>query len=547
MADNLLTIFEKYPNSWRVDHPDFGDVCKTTFAKGVVTAFYAANNDNPLVVKDICDLTIDGQEFKEVPVFYHSPKDYIENWKQNALQTGHWKDSGVLVDAQGEPVTDIPKDGLPFEDQVIARAAYSFAVDDEVAVMMQEGEPVLVLGLATKPPRKPLDYVKIDGTGYRLDGDASASQTTPETPYTFQISNPGVGSATLFGPDGKALILDKEAKKLPDKRQSQSPTGEPAFEFWLNYACFYGLGGFDTTLGNPRIITDSLGGQGYAMRNIELTGANWDPPAAPAFGPFYGYMNFGFDSPWADYLAAWLNICDTKHTGSGDTELWPGVYRAPAYTEFVGGRPLFWAFAVFEAPAGTRTEEYVLQNWLLEIGPKLYIVRTMYQKTRSQGGGKFHLWKNRIIWPWNGFVAPDDWSGYPPGGRNLWTAPMWMNGPNPWPETIEDCVPPPDDVLDGSYDRTDQTQDFPYFVYSAPSSKKILDNIDSLVEASNAGIDLVELSGSGSGTVKPPEGFKEETPCEENNWTAGVTLNIPSGFFSFDYSKIKFMLSAPVH
>jgi len=124
---------------------------------------------------------------------------------------------------------------------------------------------------------------------------------------------------------------------------------------------------------------------------------------------------------------------------------------------------------------------------------------------------------------------------------------MWPSSPNPWPDKIEDCVPPPDDVLDVSYDYYEHYQDFPYFVYSAPSSKEILDNIDSLVEASNAGIDLIALSGSGTGTVKAPEGFKEETPCEANNWVAGVTLNTPSGMYSFDYSKLKFMLSAPVH
>jgi hypothetical protein len=522
MAD--LNIFEKYPGSWRIDHPDFGDVCKTTFAKGIITAFYAANGDNPLVVKDVCDLTIDGQEFKEVPIFYHSPKDYIENWKQNALQTDHWKASGSLVDADGKVIPSVPADGLPFEGNSIARGAYSFAVDDEVAVLMQEGEPILVLGLVTKPPRKPLDYVKLEGSGYTLVSDMPEIFTTPETPYTFPISNPGVGGvippSILFGPDGKALILDKIAKELPSKNQLTTITGDPAFDYSFDYRCFYE----PTVMGN----------------RIELTGSHWDPPASPTFGPHYGNMYFSMPqySPWADYLALWLNVCDTQQVfGAPFVGLWPNNL----------GRPLFWAFYILDAQAPTATSEYVLKNWLLEIGPKLYIIRAMYHKTRNKGVVKYHLWKNRIVWDWTGFVPPDDWSGYPSGDKSGWTAPMWTGSPAGWPDKIADCVPPPDDVIDASYDTIIWDQSFPYFVYSAPSSKEILDNIDSLVEASNAGIDLIALSGSGTDTVKPPEGFKEETPCEANNWVAGVTLEIPSGMYSFDYSKLKFMLSDPVH
>ena len=45
MADPILfpgtemTVIEKYPDSRRLDHPNFGDVYKTTFAKGVITDF----------------------------------------------------------------------------------------------------------------------------------------------------------------------------------------------------------------------------------------------------------------------------------------------------------------------------------------------------------------------------------------------------------------------------------------------------------------------------------------------------------------------------
>ena len=96
--------------------------------------------------QDVCDLMVGDQKFEKVPIFYHPPKTYADNWKLNAdAQADYWKVSGALVDAQGEDVGDIPEEGLVFKDQAVARGAYSFSVDDEVAVRLQEGNPVAVI------------------------------------------------------------------------------------------------------------------------------------------------------------------------------------------------------------------------------------------------------------------------------------------------------------------------------------------------------------------------------------------------------------------
>ena len=231
MADQPLSVFEKYPGSFRLDHPDFSNVSKSPYALGVITGFYPATPDDPVVAKDVCDLTVDGQEFKEVPIFYHPPKAYDDNWKLNAEPSIHafgvlmsssaawadfWKAAGGLVDAQGVPITDFPKDGLPFKDQAVARGVYSFSVGDEVAVMVKDGVPVAVVAFTDGIPRRPFDYVQVEMPPQIADSnDHITPPGDPHCPYILQLSdsarsstpsgqNPGYSPPTGpgFGPDG---------------------------------------------------------------------------------------------------------------------------------------------------------------------------------------------------------------------------------------------------------------------------------------------------------------------------------------------------------
>jgi hypothetical protein len=528
MAD--LSIFEKYPGSFRLDHPDFSNVSKSPYALGVITAFYEANGDDPVVAKDVCDLTIGGQEFKEVPIFYHQQKDYAENWKLNADPSIHaygglmsasaawadfWKAAGALVDGQGKPITDMPKEGLPFKDQAVARGAYSFSVGDEVAVMLRDGEPVAVIGFADGIPRRPFDYVKVDMPSQVLDtNDDINPPGDPHCPYILQLSdsdrastpsgpNPGYSPPTGLGlgPDGFDLKLLKDAKVFPDKTHSDGGHTTTDLIFDYNYYCFY---------------------QSEVMGNrIELIGTNWNPPSPPypstEFGPYNGNMYFGFGaySPWADYLNLWLGICDTKQVAYGGVDepyvgLWPNGL----------GRPLFWAITASDGYGDSNTD-YVMRTYLIEAGPILYLVRVFYQHTVSTGHGNTYLWKNRIVWPWDPPTPPpEDWAGYPAGGRMSWTSPIWPFNANPTPNKIEDCIPQPDDVLSGTTHQETFYGDNPHYIYAAPSSKKILDSIESLVAASNAKVDVNFLGGT---YPEPPDGFR-------NIFGNGTSFTLTPGF-----------------
>lgn len=522
MADQPLTVFEKYPGSYRLDHPDFSNVSKSPYALGVITGFYPATPDDPVTAKDVCDLTIDGQEFKEVPIFYHPPTAYADNWKLNADPSIHafgelmslsadwadfWKASGALVDAQDKPITDIPKDGLPFKDQAVARGIYSFSVGDEVAVMVKDGVPVAVIAFVNGVPLRPFDYVKVEMPPQIIDTMATPPVLgDPHCPYILQLSdtirmvtpsgpNPGYSPPTggNLGPDGFDLKLLKDAKIFPDKVAHPTPGAPTPLYFGYDYACFYGS-------------------NKVSPGNIVLDGGLWNPVPDPAFGPFWGYMHgIAADTPWADYLAAWMNTCDIVQTTQGyggPDQPWIGAWPNGL------GRPTYWLWLV-DDPGNAENQskiDYVMRTYLIEAGPMLYLVRVFYQHmTPPAGGGKVWYWKNRIAWPWNGINPPSDWSGYTSwGGYSLtqWTPPMWVNGygPNPWPAKIQDCIPPPDGYLPGTNTQETFYSDNPHWIYAAPASKKILDDIENIVAASNAQVDVI--AAIGSGTIPTPDGFR---------------------------------------
>ena len=176
-----MEVFEKYPNSWRVDHPDFGDVAKTTFAKGVITDFEKVN-DNPLVVKSRVKVQVEGAEESDfIPIFFCPKKKY-------------WDSDPSLDDAQ-----DFNQDGGYFEG-----AWMSFRVDDEVAVMLQKGNPVAVLGFADGEPKVGEAIIKVGGYSYGGSSVGDAYYQAPSGPRPDIING--------NGPDGVPLNLTEEAQ-----------------------------------------------------------------------------------------------------------------------------------------------------------------------------------------------------------------------------------------------------------------------------------------------------------------------------------------------
>ena len=77
-----MEVFSKYPDSYRLDHPDYGDVAKTPYAKGVISDFKrpdVANPNDPFVVESMVKVTGDWGESDYIPLFYHPKKLYWDN------------------------------------------------------------------------------------------------------------------------------------------------------------------------------------------------------------------------------------------------------------------------------------------------------------------------------------------------------------------------------------------------------------------------------------------------------------------------------------
>jgi len=486
-----LAIIEKYPTSWRLDHPNFGDVSKATYAKGIITKFYAENQNTPLVIKDECDIEIDGREFQEVPIFYHPPKAYADHWKQNTGQAEHWGKAGSLNKDTGS----------------IGCGVYSFAVGDEIAVVLQDGAPVAVLGFADGIPRRPSDYMKVDMPEQAMQTDNGVARDVyGPFHYIVQLADMRKIEENTKGPDGFDLKLLKDAKVFPDKVDHVPDSGSSDFSIDYSYHCSYSDDFLST----------------YTSFQIALNpNPHWNPMPDPNFGPVMGYFNYGAIwsvaiPDWATYLEKWLESCDIIQSQfMPEYPNWEDLPYAGLWPSADGqsslGRPLFWAITASDGHA-QGYEEYVMRSFLIEVGPRLYIIRLMYLHTEINSTFNLYLWKNRIIWPYN-TPPPSGWSGYPPGDTSNWTAPIWPSSPNPYPTKIGECVPPPDETLVDTSHRESFYSDNPHWVYSAPSSKDRLDSIEGIVEASNSGVN-VHAAQQGwywvPESVFPPEGFKEE-------------------------------------
>jgi hypothetical protein len=168
-----LIVKEKYDDSRRIDHPDFVDVSKTTFAKGVITEFQKIQDD-PLVVESKVKVEIEGVgESDFIPLFFHPKAQY-------------WDGDDVTAQEFDE------------DEAMFKRAWMSFRGGDEVAVMLKEGVPVAVVGFADGVPRLGEDILKVDvGQGFFLCAQTREKYDAGES-----------------GPDGAPLKLLKECEVI---------------------------------------------------------------------------------------------------------------------------------------------------------------------------------------------------------------------------------------------------------------------------------------------------------------------------------------------
>lgn len=202
MAENptlpgtAIEIVAKYAPGKRLDFPDFGEVCKTTFSKGIITDFKKISDD-PIAVESMVKVEVEGSgESDYIPLFYH-PKE------------GYWDDEFA-----DEPVlaTDFDEETGAFK-----QAWQSFRVDDEVAVMLKEGTPIAVVGFADGVPRIGEDIfilevtVPMEGIDNPYYISVTNAQKT-EIDEHWNISNPAGWTTPDVGPDGKDLGIEKETE-----------------------------------------------------------------------------------------------------------------------------------------------------------------------------------------------------------------------------------------------------------------------------------------------------------------------------------------------
>lgn len=181
MAENpifpgtTMEVIEKYPPSRRLDHPDFGTVCKTSFAKGTITDFEKISDD-PITVKSRVKVTGDFGESNYIPLFYHPKAQYWDG-----------------------PLAAPPVLATDFDEELGAfkQAWMSFRVGDEVAVMLKEGIPVAVLGFADGGPR-------IGENIFRVSNDRDYLFNVFDTSYVFD---------SYDGPDKLDLGLSNKIDK----------------------------------------------------------------------------------------------------------------------------------------------------------------------------------------------------------------------------------------------------------------------------------------------------------------------------------------------
>jgi hypothetical protein len=180
-----MDIFEKYPLSRRLDHPNFGDVAKTTYAKGVISDFKKVQDD-PLQVQPLVKVTGDFGESDYIPIFFHPKPQY-------------WDDPD-------HKATDLNQDEGYFE-----KAWMSFRGGDEVAVMLKEEKPVAVVGFADGVPRIGESIVKCDFTNYHAFLNLLLATNGLVGQIYYDDYNMGYNPDTK-GPDGKDLKLLQECE-----------------------------------------------------------------------------------------------------------------------------------------------------------------------------------------------------------------------------------------------------------------------------------------------------------------------------------------------
>ena len=288
-----MEVFSKYPDSYRLDHPNFKDVAKTTFAKGVISDF-KVDDPNDLIGTISSQVKVTGGfgESDWIPIFYHPKPQY-------------WDDDN-------HKATDFNKEGGYFE-----RAWMSFRCGDEVAVMLKEEKPVAVMGFADGIPRIGENIFKAEfetvaaGKHYflwRLFGDGAPENYPVHGMNGIDgVLNPWDGKAS--GPDNVALALTQKCQLLSRITVAQDysgsfQSGDPGFPWHEGFYTYTRTGNTSTHL-NRWIVP--IGPFMFLFSVVSQDGSSAQSTNAPGGGDGGGYSGWIVTNDDPPQTIFWVN------------------------------------------------------------------------------------------------------------------------------------------------------------------------------------------------------------------------------------------------
>jgi len=301
-----LTTFEKYPNSWRFDLPDFPFVQKGTVVKGVITDFQKIQDD-PIQVAPLVKVDIGGDY---LPLSYHPKAQY-------------W-------DTPAHKAQDFNQDGGYFEN-----AWQSFRGGDEVAVMVQEGTPARVIAFADGVPRLGEALFHVDWEGQTCEVQMASLVNGGQVGDIYggdYIDNGDLNNWNLNmkGPDGADLKLLRPCiiHKLQDLPSvlnigwiidNNPPTQDPAPDAWAVFyketkdIGDYKLFGITVPIGAILYLIPFIVVHGVStLKEWRIGGPAPDPP--PKYPPSGWDQDYPFPYPYGSWSLYSSTVTDDYYT-----------------------------------------------------------------------------------------------------------------------------------------------------------------------------------------------------------------------------------------
>ena len=320
MADAVLfpgtemEVFEKYPGSRRLDHPNFTDVGKTTFATmGVISEFQEGECDDPesMVVNSMVKVEVGGVESDFIPIFFHPKAQYWDG------------QDGVLA-------TD-------FDPEVGFKKAFmSFRAGDEVVVMLKEGVPVAVLGFADGKPRVGENIFKVtwekwNGESHfsHIQSEAQADIPPRESDGGTDWSEYGEIDVVPNGPDGVDLGLALELSKLCETAVASYGSGGLPHSTYTHYLQY-----------QEYLI--QLGGKAYIFQIMDIWEYVVDPFGATSWH-YYGISIYVLGAVDKKDLIESTKELGEVNSSLSARDIRDGVYSGP------GGVPPYLTYPGFKS------------------------------------------------------------------------------------------------------------------------------------------------------------------------------------------------------